>query len=351
MVMSTRNLDFQDAKSAKKDEFYTQLVDIEKEMMHYWRHFQGKTVYLNCDDPRTSNFSRYFLENFESLGLKRLIATCYKGNDRQFADSDFGGAVCLDYSGSGVSNSEELNIQYLEGDGDFRSAESVELLKQADIVVTNPPFSLFREFVAQLVEYKKEFVILGNMNAVTYKEVFPLFLENRMWYGPSIRSGDREFAVPDDYPLNASGSRIDRHGNKFIRVKGVRWFTNLDHAERHRDLVLTCKYSPSRYPRYANFDAIEVGTTADIPTDYDGLMGVPISFIDKHNPDQFEIVGSSRTLSTPMSEIAKKGTYQPGGPRFYLADGRGGYRRLYDRIVIRNKRLTTPKQTDLQHVV
>jgi hypothetical protein len=179
------------------------------------------------------------------------------------------------------------------------------------------------------------------MNALTYKEIFPLFQNDRMWYGPSIRSGDREFRVPDDYPLEAAGTRIDEHGNCYIRVKGVRWFTNLDYAERHQDLVLTRKFRAEDYPRYANFDAIEVGRTSDIPLDYAGLMGVPITFIDKYNPDQFEIVGSSKTMSRPMSGIAEKGTYQQGGPRFYLSVGQGRYRRMYDRIVVRNKHLAS----------
>jgi len=213
------------------------------------------------------------------------------------------------------------------------------LLKQTDIVVTNPPFSLFREYLGQLVKYKKKFLIIGNQNAITYKEVFKLIQENLTWLGPSIHSGDREFGIPDHYPLNAAGTRIDDAGNKFIRVKGVRWFTNLDFAERHEDLVLFSEYSPEKYPTYVNFDAIEVSKTVEIPVDYNGAMGVPITFLDKYNPDQFEILGSSMTLSKPMSAIAKKGTYQQGGPRFYLTKGDGTYRRMYDRLVIKNRRL------------
>lgn len=331
------------ARGAKKDEFYTQLVDIEKELRHYREHFEGKVVYLNCDDPRVSNFFRYFSENFEALGLKRLIAACYQsGDSAQPSRSDSSRAVWLEYDGSKsghrVPDVHEIGVRPLKGDGDFRSAESIELLRQADIVVTNPPFSLFREFVAQLVEHDKKFIILGNMNALTYKEIFPLFQDNRMWYGPSIRSGDREFRVPADYPLEAAGTRVDADGNRYIRVKGVRWFTNLDYDERHRDLELTKRYCDAEYPRYANFDAIEVGKTAEIPVDYPGLMGVPITFLDKYNPEQFEIVGSSKTMGKPMSQIAEKGTYQQGGPRFYLPVARG-YRRMYDRIVVRNRRL------------
>ncbi|WEG08636.1 adenine-specific methyltransferase EcoRI family protein [Microbacterium horticulturae] len=343
-LITAANGNLSAARGAKKDEFYTQLVDIEKELSHYRKHFEGKVVYLNCDDPRISNFFRYFSENFGALGLKRLIATCYQSEDPgQFSRSDSSRAVWLEYdgdkSGSRVPDANEIGVRPLKGDGDFRSAESIELLRQADIVVTNPPFSLFREFVAQLVEHDKQFIILGNMNALTYKEIFPLFQNNQMWYGPSIRSGDREFRVPADYPLEAAGTRVDAEGNRYIRVKGVRWFTNLDYDERHRDLELTKRYREADYPRYANFDAIEVGKTAEIPSDYAGLMGVPITFIDKYNPEQFEIVGSSKTMGQPMSQIAEKGTYQQGGPRFYLPTGRG-YRRMYDRIVVRNRRLT-----------
>lgn len=343
-LKKTGNSDFHVAKREKKDEFYTQLADIELELQHYAAHFQGKVVYLNCDDPRVSNFFRYFSSRFEELGLKKLIATCFRGTDPDsFNKSRSGRAVWIEYIGdqnsSGIGDGSEIDVRELAGDGDFRSPESVALLEQADIVVTNPPFSLFREYISQLFEYEKKFLILGNMNALTYKEIFPLFQNNQMWYGPSIRSGDREFRVPDDYPLTAVSSRTDSQGNKYVRVKGVRWFTNLDYADRNKDLELTESFDPDRYPRYANFDAIEVGRTADIPADYAGLMGVPITFIDKYNPDQFEIVGSSKTLGRRMSDIAPKGTYQEGGPRFYLPVGQGQFRRMYDRIVVRNRRL------------
>lgn len=342
MTSTTRNRDFQKARRAKKDEFYTSLSDIELELKHYTSHFEGKVVYCNCDDPRASNFFRYFSANFEKLGLKKLVTTCYRSQDADlFGRNDSDRAVYLEYTGDRNSNSvpsaEEIGIKPLTGDGDFRSAESVELLKQADIVVTNPPFSLFREYVAQLVEYEKKFVIIGNMNAVTYTEIFPLFQNNQMWYGPSIRSGDREFRVPGDYPITAAGSRVDEFGNKYVRVKGVRWFTNLDYPGRHEDLDLQRTYCPDAYPKYANFDAIEVSKTMDVPFDYDGPMGVPITFLDKYNPDQFDVLGSSKTLGRPMSQIAKKGTYQQGGPRFYLPNGDGTYRRMYERIVIRHK--------------
>ena len=358
MVTSARNRDFQDARQAKKDEFYTQLCDIKKELQHYTDHFAGKIVYLNCDDPRVSNFFRYFVLNFKKLGLKKLIATCYQNNDAtHFNSGKSENAVWLEYTGDersiGAHDADKIGVRPLTGDGDFRSAESIALLQQADIVVTNPPFSLFREYVAQLIEHGKKFIILGNMNALTYKEIFPLFQNDQMWYGPSIRSGDREFRVPNDYPLDAAGTRIDDEGNRYIRVKGVRWFTNLDYEGRHKDLKLTRRFCDKEYPQYANFAAIEVGRTSDIPMDYPGLMGVPITFIDKYNPDQFEIVGSSKTMGRPMSEIAAKGTYQQGGPRFYLPLGESGYRRMYDRIVVRNKRLSSAsgeRSTDLDVV-
>ncbi len=351
MAKNANNRDFRDARQAKKDEFYTQLSDIEKELVHYSAHFRGKVVYLNCDDPRVSNFFQYFATNFEKLGLKKLIATCYMSSDpNRFSSGESANAVWLEYTGpksrDGALDVDAIGVRPLEGDGDFRSEECVALLRQADVVVTNPPFSLFREYVAQLFEYEKKFIILGNMNALTYKEIFPLFQRNKLWYGPSIRSGDREFRVPDDYALEAAGTRVDEQGNRYIRVKGVRWFTNMDYPSRNKDLELTRRYGDSDYPRYANFDAIEVSRTAEIPSDYEGLMGVPITFMDKYNPEQFEILGSSMTMGRPMSDVAEKGSYQQGGPRFYLAVGNGRFRRMYDRIVIRNKRLASTSIAD-----
>ncbi len=283
------------ANKAKKDEFYTQLVDIELELKHYKEHFKGKTVLCNCDDPRISNFFHYFSYSFEHLGLKKLITTCYKSqNSDLFSQNDSERAIWLEYNGDKNGNKipdpEEIGINYLKGDGDFRSAECIELLKQADIVVTNPPFSLFREYVAQLMKYEKKFLIIGNVNAITYKEIFPLIKQNIVWLGASIHSGDREFGVPQSYPLNAAGCRQDENGNKFIRVKGVRWFTNMDYKERHEDLILYKNYNPEEYPKYDNYDAINVDKSSEIPCDYDGVMGVPITFLDKYNPEQFEIV-------------------------------------------------------------
>jgi len=296
MASKALNRNLQDARRAKKDEFYTQLSDIERELRHYRPHFKGKVVYCNCDDPRVSNFFHYFSYNFEKLGLKKLITTCYKSHSPDhFSQNDSEQAIYLEYEGDKDGNSvpdpEEIGIKPLKGDGDFRSAETIELLEQADIVVTNPPFSLFREYVAQLVEYDKKFLIIGNQNATNYKEIFPLIKNNKIWYGPSIQSGDREFGVPDSYPLTAASSRIDADGRKYIRVKGVRWFTNLEYPQRHEDLILYKEYTPDEYPTYDNYDAIEVSATKDIPLGYDGAMGVPITFLDKHNPDQFEILG------------------------------------------------------------
>lgn len=292
--MAKRDID--KAKEAKKDEFYTQLEDINKELKHYREHFRGKTVLCNCDDPRVSNFFTYFAYNFEFLGLKKLITTCYKNRDVDlFSQNKSEEAVYLVYegdkNGDNIPTADEIGVHPLKGNGDFRSKECIELLKEADIVVTNPPFSLFREYVAQLVEYKKKFIIIGNVNALSYKEIFPLIQDNQLWIGASIHSGDRKFWVPDNYELKAIGCGIDDNGKKYIRVKGVRWFTNLDYKERHENLILYKRYSPEEYPRYINYDAIEVSKTELIPMDYDGVMGVPITFMDKYNPAQFEIIG------------------------------------------------------------
>ena len=312
--MANKNLNA--AKVAKKDEFYTQLSDIERELQHYWQHFSGKVVLCNCDDPYESNFFKYFALRFNQLGLKKLICTCYNGSPvtgnelaihfdgfdddepkkiaykveiTEVKDENGDGAV--DLSDVQYLLKNDKNVLAILKTGDFRSQECIELLKEADIVVTNPPFSLFREYIGQLMKYQKKFLIIGNMNSITCKEIFPYVQNNKMWIGPSISSGDRKFYVPDDYPLNAAGCGVDSDGKRFIRVKGVRWFTNLDHNKRHEDLDLVCRYSEDEYPTFDNFDAIEVGKTSDIPYDYDGIMGVPITFLDKYNPDQFEILG------------------------------------------------------------
>ena len=321
------NSDINKARKEKNNEFYTQLADIEKELIHYKDHFKGKVVYCNCDDPRVSNFFEYFSENFEFLGLKKLITTCYKNQDqRQFSRNDSKQAVYLEYYGDANKNKivddAEVGVKSLKGDGDFRSEECIAMLREADIVVTNPPFSLFTEYVAQLIEHKKKFLIIGNMNAVTYKQIFPLIQENKIWFGPSIKSGDREFGVPKSYPLNAVGHRQDEMGNKFIKVKGVRWFTNLDYKQRHNDLFLYKDYSPEDYPEYDNYSAISVDKTTEIPRNHKGAMGVPISFLDKWNPDQFQIVGLCWLLLQGKSE----GMFKVNG------------KRKYRRVVIKHKR-------------
>lgn len=313
------NVRLKAAKKAKKDEFYTQLVDIELELKNYTEHFRDKVVLCNCDDPYESNFFKYFAMNFNYLGLKKLIATCYATSPILYTQLNlFGEEEVIAEESSGrkpykivITEVEDCNedgaidlfdVEYLiknkknvltllDGDGDFRSNECIELLKEADIVVTNPPFSLFREYVAQLFEYNKKFLIIGNINAVTYKEIFPLIKDNKMWIGESIRGSGRTFMVPSDYPI-AEGStyKVDEQGNKYIRVRGVRWFTNLDYPERHEDLTIYKLFNKELYPTYDNFDAIEVSEVANIPCDYDGYMGVPITFLDKYNPDQFEII-------------------------------------------------------------
>lgn len=337
MGTKSSNKNLRNASKAKKDEFYTQLSDIEKELRHHKDYFKGKVVFCNCDDPRVSNFFHYFSYNYEQLGLKKLITTCYKNqNVDLFSQNNSEKAIYLEYTGDknrdNVPNPEEIGIKHLKDDGDFRSKECIELLKQSDVVVTNPPFSLFREYVAQLVEYKKKFLIIGNVNAITYKDIFKLIKENKLWLGASIHSGDREFGVPDDYPLTAASHRIGSDGKKYIRVKGVRWFTNLDYEERHEDLILYKNYSvnESKYPKYDNYDAINIDVTKDIPMDFPGVMGVPITFLDKYNPEQFELLGIMNT-----GEI-NKGIRHEGTPHGRpLVNGV----EKYLRILIKNKKL------------
>ena len=332
--MANRNLN--KAKEAKKDEFYTQLEDINNELRHYREHFRGKTVLCNCDDPRVSNFFTYFAYNFEFLGLKKLITTCYKNQDIDlFSQNKCEQAVYLVYegdkNGDRIPNAEEIGVRPLKGDGDFRSRECIELLKEADIVVTNPPFSLFREYVAQLMEYGKKFLVVGNQNAIKYKEIFPLLKANKVWLG--YQFGDMKFRVPDSYEPRETRFWVDENGQKWRSLGNICWFTNMDIKKRHEDIILYKSYSPEEYPKYANFDAIEVAKTADIPCDYDGMMGVPITFMDKYNPEQFEIIGSSLELAD-MSVIRKRMGKPDGGPTFYT-ENNGTLRRLYDRIVIR----------------
>ena len=281
------------AKRAKKDEFYTQRVDIENELRHYKSHFKDKVVLCNCDDPRQSEFFKYFVENFERLGLKRLVATCYKSQDVDlFSQGVCERAICQVYEGDKNGNmtldDNEVGVRELDGDGDFRSEECIEILKEADIVVTNPPFSLFREYVAQLVKYDKKFIIIGNQNAITYKEIFPLFKENRVWLGFGFRGNAAHFKSRYE-DVATSGD----HRAGMIRVSGVMWFTNLDIQKRHERLPLYKKYTPEEFPRYDNYDAIEVSKSSDVPYDYEGVMGVPITFMDKYCPEQFELIGCS----------------------------------------------------------
>lgn len=285
------------AKSSKKDEFYTQLSDIERELKHYKEHFESKVVFCNCDDPRNSNFFKYFAYNFENLGLKKLITTCYKNQETDlFFEDESEKAVFLEYkgdlNGNKIPDAEEIGVKPLIGDGDFRSKESIELLKQSDIVVTNPPFSLFREYVDQLVKYDKKFLIIGNINAITYKEIFKLIKDNKAWLGINMGRGISGFIVPKDYELFGTETRIDEDGNRIVATNNCLWLTNLDTFRRHEDIVLTKKYygNEIEYPKFDNYDAINVNKTQDIPVDYEGVMGVPITFLHKFNPEQFELI-------------------------------------------------------------
>ena len=310
MKMANDNL--KQAKRNKKDEFYTQLCDIENELKHYKSFLKGKTVLCNCDDPRVSNFFHYFSYSFEHLGLKKLITTCYKNKNMDlFSQNDSEQAVYLEYYGDKNSNRvpdiEEIGVKSLKGDGDFRSDECIELLKEADVVITNPPFSLFREYVEQLIKYNKKFLIIGHQNAITYREIFKLIKENKIWLGYGFKGGAGHFINPyyEDYATAGD------HKEGMIRVSGVVWYTNIETTKRHEDLDLYKKYTPEEYPHYENYNAINVDKTSDIPMDYDGVMGVPITFLDKYSPDQFEIVdlgivGSCEFTNNKKMEILDK---------------------------------------------
>ena len=382
--MANRNLSA--AKKAKQDEFYTQMNDIQAEINAYLdfdeNTFRGKTVLLPCDDPEWSNFTLFFAQNFERLGLKKLISTSYAPESKtakygslfEYAASqseatpknERGKIFILDHdtNRNGRIDFEDLEWEYLKGDGDFRSEEVCHLRDESDVIVTNPPFSMFREFLTWILDVHtrddksthwksrhldgvgKQFLIIGNMNAITYKEVFPLIMGNKLWLGESIHSGDREFGVPADYPLEAAGWRIDAKGKHYIRVKGVRWFTNLEHGRRHQPLQLmtmaqNIKHSKHKevrgtgYLHYVNYDAIEVPFTDAIPSDYDGVMGVPISFLDKYCPEQFEIIGISLELAD-MIPIKERLGRLNGGPRLYT-ERDGELVRQYERILIRRR--------------
>ena len=365
--MSTRDLD--KAKRNKADEFYTHMPDIEAELRHYKEHFRGKVVLCNCDDPYESNFFKYFAMNFNYLGLKMLIATSYSDSPVAYGqlplfeiqtlktrpsaekpacrieitevpDENADGAVDL----SDVENllkSRGNVFSFLEGDGDFRSQECVELLKEADIVVTNPPFSLFREYVAQLVEYDKKFIILGNQNAITYKEVFKLIKENLIWLGVD-NGGTKWFQVPLDYSISTETRiKIDESGKKYFSFGSIMWFTNLDILKRHESLTLYKHYTPEEYPHYDNYDAINVDKVAEIPCDTDGAMGVPITFLDKYNPDQFEILGITDRQNT--SGLRTKKYTLEDSPKYNDLNARcvikvnDEYQAMYARILIKRK--------------
>lgn len=346
------------AKKGKNDEFYTQLTDIEKELRYYRKHFKGKTILCNCDDPFESNFFKYFVLNFNRLGLKKLMTTCYAtssisnqelslskvlGNDKTKEGRPYKAVVTKIYDATGDGGIDMLDVAELfkmgeneltelKEDGDFRSDECLGLLKEADIVVTNPPFSLFRDYVATLVEHDKKFIIIGNVNAITYKEIFPLIKDNKLWLGSNMNSGCQKFFVPDYYPLKAASCGIDKDGRKFIKVNGIRWYTNLDIKKRHEDLILIRKYNEEDYPKYDNYDAIEVSKVKNIPYDYEGVMGVPITFMDKYNPDQFEILGIDFQIKDGLLNDIIKCGWNGKLDRGYVNG-----KRKYSRILIKNK--------------
>ena len=354
--MANKNLNA--AKTAKKDEFYTQMTDIERELQHYWKHFRDKVVLCNCDDPYESNFFKYFALRFNQLGLKKLICTCYDGSPvmgselslfaldaegeekkvaykveiTEVSDVNGDGAVDLADVEYLIKNDKNV-LSCLRGNGDFRSQECIELLKEADIVVTNPPFSLFREYIAQLMEYEKKFLIIGNQGAIIYKEIFPYVISNKIWLGYGFKGGATHFVSPYEDVATATN-----HKKGMIRVSGVHWFTNLEIPKRNEFIDLVCRYSPEEYPKYDNYEAININKTQDIPCDYDGLMGVPITFLDKYNPEQFEIVwqASGNTRASAPSNILKEVGYS------IHPEDRGGCgvvkgKRQYSRILIRNK--------------
>ena len=356
--MANKNLNA--AKVAKKDEFYTQLSDIERELQHYWQHFRDKVVLCNCDDTYESNFFKYFALRFNQLGLKKLICTCYNGSPVQgqelllhfdgFDDEptkiaykveitevkDMNGDGAVDLSDVRYLLQNDKNVMSTLKTGDFRSKECIELLKEADIVVTNPPFSLFREYIGQLMEFQKKFVIVGHQNAITYKEVFPLLMKNEVWLGYGFKGAATHFYSPYD-DVATSGD----HKEHMIRVSGVNWFTNLEIPKRNEELDLICRYSEEEYPSYDNYDAIEVSKTADIPSDYSGVMGVPITFLDKYCPTQFELLG----ITDRGNEYGiKTKEYTPmDSPKYGDLNRRGAImvngvlKSTYARVLIRNK--------------
>ena len=366
------------AKAAKNDEFYTQYADIQKEINAYLEYnpdtFRDKVVLLPCDDPEWSNFTRFFAQNFERLGLKRLISTSYAVESKRYKyyqpslfetesplfDADktrIKGKIfelTRDTNGNGRIDIDDLEWHYLEGDGDFRSKEVCKLRDEADIIVTNPPFSLFREFMTWIMVSNKRFLVIGNKNAISYKEIFPLIRDNKLWMGPSITSGDREFMVPKDYETHSPSLRIDERGNKYIRVPGVHWFTNLEHGRRHEPMKLMTMQDNIRfgkhkeirgksYVHYENYDAIDVPYSDAIPSDYEGAMGVPLTFLDKYCPEQFEIIGQTQGDSgkelglKPYPRELKKLNPSLRDGQLYYFDDNGIPQKPYARILIRKK--------------
>ena len=329
--MMSNNASLNQARTAKQDEFYTQLVDIEKELKHYQKHFKNKVVFCNCDDPRVSNFFHYFSYNFEKLKLKKLITTCYKSKQTElFSQNDSDQAVYLEYTGDKNNNKipdpDEIGINHLKGDGDFRSDECIEILKKCDIVVTNPPFSLFRDYVSQLVKYKKKFIIIGNQNAISYREIFKIIKANKMWLGNHF--GDISFKVPDHYEPRKTRYWKDPNGQKWRSLGTACWFTNLDFPKRHENMILYKKYNKADYPKFDNYNAININKTKEIPINYKGMMAVPITFMDKFNPDQFEIIDGIGRYSF-LDGVTKKTKGK------YLTQI--GDKKIYARIIIKHK--------------
>ena len=346
MARVATNKLMQQAKKSKSDEFYTVLSDIEKELRHYRPHFRDTVVFCNCDDPRVSNFFHYFSYNFEQLQLRKLITTCYKSqNIELFSRNENESAVYLEYNGdkngNRVPDPQEIGIKSFSGDGDFRSEECISLLKQADIVVTNPPFSLFRDYVAQLVQFEKKFLIVGTWNAITYKEIFKLIQSDQLWIGVNSNRNFSGFIVPPHYPLHGTEARVDANGNRIVSMNNTCWFTNLDNQKRHEQLILYRTYNENDYPAYDNYDAIEVSKTNDIPMDYEGVMAVPITFLNKYNPEQFEILGimdranssGLRTRKYEKSEVDNANDLNARG----VIKRNGAYQAMYARLLVRKR--------------
>lgn len=315
------NSNLHTAKVQKKDEFYTQLADIENELKHYKDLFRGKVVFCNCDDPKESNFIKYFSMNFEHLGLKKLIATHYKEANLFTKEPPYKLEYTGDKNGNRMPDPSEFMTKMIDN-GDFRSPECIELLKEADIVVTNPPFSLFRGYMAQLMEYNKKFLIIGSKNAITYKEIFKFIKDNKMWFGYGFANGNAYFQTP--YLNDSYADGVYNPETGLVKFRNVGWLTNLDYEERHENLVLYKKYTPEEYPKYDTYDAIEVSKTANIPMDYNGVMGVPITFLDRYNPDQFDIIGIDRYVED-----------NPNYGKRFTINGK----ELYARILIKRKKV------------